>query len=112
MRQHTAKWQYWTAQVEGWRASGLGQRVYCERTGLKLATFAYWRQRLRTEDASKSSTQGLAEPGLTLVPLHLHGERGGASEAVLTLRSPAGWECRLPAQVEAQWLTTILRGLP
>ena len=30
---------------QAWRESGLSQRAFCEREGVSLATFSYWRQK-------------------------------------------------------------------
>ena len=32
---------------QAWRESGLSQRAFCEREGVSLATFSYWRQKER-----------------------------------------------------------------
>ena len=37
---------------------------------------------------------------------------GKQSHDVLSLRSPAGWELRLPAAVDPDWLMTVLRQRP
>jgi hypothetical protein len=36
-------------QIEGWKASGLTQRAYCERESISLKTFCRWRRRLREQ---------------------------------------------------------------
>lgn len=41
--------QYWQAHSEACAQSGLTRAAYCERNGLNLKTFAYWRHRLKTE---------------------------------------------------------------
>lgn len=47
--------------LEKWRRSGLTQREFCVREGIKLATFCYWRQKeLRTEQ-SAAPTPSFAE---------------------------------------------------
>ena len=43
---HADKQEFWSRHQAGWVRSGLSQTAYCERHGLKLATFGYWRKRL------------------------------------------------------------------
>ena len=86
------------------------QRAYCVREGIKWPTFDYWRRQILSETgmptpAKKPTTTG----GLTLVPVHVTGKQ---SHDVLSLRSPAGWELRLPTAVDPDWLMTVLRQLP
>lgn len=38
-------------QIEGWEASGLTQRAYCERESISLKTFCRWRRKLRVQSA-------------------------------------------------------------
>ena len=47
--------------VGGWQASGLTQKAYCEKTGLKLATFANWVR--RTKDHSAKGFLAFTPPG-------------------------------------------------
>ena len=37
----------WAKHIEGWKSSGLTQRVYCERESVSYDTFKRWRVRLR-----------------------------------------------------------------
>lgn len=104
MNGNAEKQQYWAAQIEAWQTSGMTQAGWCAQQGLAYATFGYWRQRLR-----RAAQVPSAGAGLTLVPARLHTQ---ALDSVLTLRSPAGWQCQLPATLEAAWLAALLRGLP
>jgi hypothetical protein len=44
----------WAARIDEWKRSGLTQRQYCEENHLALATFSWWRKRLK-QDGSRSS---------------------------------------------------------
>ena len=44
-----AKEKYWQEHIAEWKASGLSQRVYCQRNLLALATFGYWRHKLKLQ---------------------------------------------------------------
>jgi hypothetical protein len=40
---------FWLAHLEGWAASDLNQREYCEAHGLPLKRFGNWRAKFRLE---------------------------------------------------------------
>ncbi len=40
---------FWQEHIAGWRASGLSQRVYCRNNHLAVATFGYWRRKLKLQ---------------------------------------------------------------
>ena len=44
------KEQYWQQQIRGWETSGLKQQEYCRKNGLALATFSYWRRKLKENE--------------------------------------------------------------
>ena len=72
--------------------SGLTQREYCNRHGLKVASLGYWK--------AKQGHQ--AEP-LTLVPLSLQAGHAGP-----VLHGRSGWRLELPAPTDAAWLADLL----
>ena len=39
----------WAKHIEGWKASELTQREYCERKSISYDTFKRWRRRLRAD---------------------------------------------------------------
>ena len=45
---------FWTRHVEGWRASGLTQQMYCRRHRLAKGTLGYWVSALKRAAAEKS----------------------------------------------------------
>ena len=94
---------YWAQRQGDWRASGLSQRVFCQRDGLSFAVFDYWRR------LGKRPLRGLAamQP-LTLVPVRVVEEPLGE----LRLRSPAGWQLVLPSGMGVDALRTVLQALP
>jgi hypothetical protein len=49
-----SKPKLWAARIDEWKRSGLTQRQYCEDNHLALATFSWWRKRLK-QDGSRSS---------------------------------------------------------
>ena len=104
-----AKLRYWTKQINGWKASGMSQRGYCEREGHKFATFDYWRRQTRSNRrAAKSTAQATGTAKLTLVPVRMEGQTKSDS---IVLRSPGGWQLTMPATIDSQWLAAFMRNV-
>jgi hypothetical protein len=107
-----AKLAYWNKQVAAWRASGLSCGAFCEREALKLTTFDYWRTQLA------AAGQGEAKPvkapaqarAITLVAAKPIQARPMPTPMPIQLKSER-WELSLPASIEAQWLSALLRAL-
>jgi hypothetical protein len=55
---------YWAKHIEGWRTSGLSQLGYCQKHGIPLSTFGFWRKRLAGENTTTA---------LEIVPVNLPG---------------------------------------
>ena len=64
----------WQEHMERWQSSGLTQADYCDRNGVKLSTFRYWRKRLASPDTP-----------VTLVPVGFGRDRSASSTQGLTL---------------------------
>ena len=136
MAKDEAKWAYWGTHIKAWQASGLSRHAYCQREGLKPTTFDYWRPLIASDHAEvKPAKQVVRGNDITLVPVAL--APGGSRPAAhpvgqplavdsprgeapldamalgqpLNLKSPSGWEMRVPANIEPNWLITILRQL-
>jgi len=113
------KLAYWTEHHQAWEASGVTQRVYCQREGLSLATFHYSRRLARDHESSQSKTTPVSgsvpqKAPLTLVPVRIANDAGANPAAVskLTLRSPGGWQFGFSAAAELAALLPLLRQLP
>ncbi len=103
------KLQQWTQRIKDWESSGVTQRAYCEREGLKYGTFDYWRRQIRSAGAAvKPKTKPASAKRLTLVPVHLSGQ---ALSASMRLHSPGGWQLELSGTVDTLWLASLLRQL-
>lgn len=48
-----SKREYWQNQINLWQGSHLSQSAFCERSGIKLSTFTYWRGLLLEEENKK-----------------------------------------------------------
>lgn len=44
-----SKHTFWESHVEAWQTGGQTQRAYCREHGLSLASFGYWRRKLRAD---------------------------------------------------------------
>ena len=97
------KRHYWEGKIAAWLTSGLTQRAFCEREGLKRPTFDYWRRRIKPEPTLATAPRA-AKERLTLVPVAV--ERR-ADEAIV-FKSPGGWQVTLPASIDAERLAVVL----
>lgn len=109
-RNDKAKFQDWTKQIKDWETSGLTQRAYCEREGLKYSTFDYWRRQIGfTPAVAQPVSKARKSKRLTLVPVRV----SAASPAEnLVVRSPAGWQFELATSIDSAWLAKFLRQMP
>lgn len=55
MNNHLNKRQYWKAQIDKFKVSGLSVRVFCSQEGLNQYTFGYWREQLGERQKRKAS---------------------------------------------------------
>lgn len=95
------KQAYWFDHLRAWRDSGLSQPDYCQRHGLALGNFGYWRQRERQAKAQ-------AVPALHLLPVRI---APATLDQPLRLRGPGAWALELPAGTSSAWLADVLRAL-
>ncbi len=79
---------------EQWRTSGLTQRAFCEREGVKLATFAYWRREELHDGAPTSSTAGADPAPAAFTELRLPSGPGAARRP--EVHYPDGTVVRVP----------------
>ncbi len=108
MARDTTKLQYWTEHIKNWQASGLAQRAYCEREGLKWPMFDYWRRQLLAKASVVKLAKKKSIGTLTLVPVRVAGK---PDHDAIVLYSPAGWELRVPIAIDPAWLTDVLKRL-
>jgi len=58
----SAKEIFWRNHFDSWKASALSQQEYCRQHQLALATFGYWRRKLKDSSAIKPRFYPLALP--------------------------------------------------
>ncbi len=66
----TSKVRYWQHNIESWQKSGVSQKDYCCTHGLALATFSYWRRKLKDQSPAGQNR---------FYPLTIRKEREGES---------------------------------
>jgi hypothetical protein len=52
-----SKREFWQNQINQWQESHLSQSAFCERSGIKLSTFTYWRGLLLEEENKKAKKE-------------------------------------------------------
>ncbi len=101
-----AKQAQWRKRVSAFEQSGLTRKAWCARAGVAVATLDYWRTRLRGGGAG--SVQALVPIVVSDEPA-LSARCAGAGTIEIDLGG--GVRLRADAQVNAQWLASVLRGL-
>lgn len=69
----------WRSILSAFADSGLSQKAFCEREGLALSTFGYWKRKLQSGGAAASSP----DAGPAVIDLGMLDDR------------PAGWEVEI-----------------
>ena len=54
--------QKWEALLSEQANSGLSKKVFCERSGIKVATFYYWQRRLEERSATQPGSFHQVQP--------------------------------------------------
>jgi hypothetical protein len=116
---------YWQAQVEAQRRSGLSQIAFCRRRGLRKGTFSFWKWKLTkvTRAARAGHGRGTvlalrSAATAAFVPVQLAAHQASApvtegpeaaGEIEITLGRDRGVRVRGP--VDPAWLLVVLRGV-
>ena len=66
-KDHGGKPSFWQQHIDDWCQSGQSQQRYCQTHGLALATFGYWRRKLKKGSAEKPLFYPLVLSGRSLV---------------------------------------------
>jgi hypothetical protein len=51
--QSEQKRSFWQQHISNWQSSSQSQQAYCREHGIALATFGYWRHKLKKPDCQK-----------------------------------------------------------
>ena len=106
------KLAYWEGHYNNWQASGLTQKIYCEREALVRSSFERWAKRVRSNTKAKANQKSTPAAGatkpLTLVRARLANQ---VQSETIILRSPGGWQLTIPTTIDSQWLSTFMRSM-
>ena len=92
---------FWEEQIRFWQESGLSQREYCKRRGIRQSQWFYWRRRCRDTDT-----------GLTLVPLKIPSlNKQAPISPVVRIITPNGFTVELDADAPLAALPHLIRKL-
>lgn len=94
----------WQQHIEGWETSGLTQGIYCQQHAISLASFGYWRTRLKRMQSN--NTGGEIEP--LFLPVQLMSTR---HDPLLTLRTPQNVSIDVSSGFDPQLLKEVLQVL-
>ena len=89
----------WRDRVLAFDRSGLQRGVWCARHGFKVATLDYWRQQFEVAVAVEQR----------LIPIQVNA--ASASIGALKIEIGSGIFLHAGANVDADWLASLLRGL-
>lgn len=98
-QQNHPKKDYWLKVCEDWQRSGETQLTYCQRLGIKMNTFAYWRAKFSdTNKKSKKTFVKVTPPALPSVE----------QEKPIIIQLLSGVKIILPAKIDKEQLSNIL----
>lgn len=52
----------WQHRIQTWSESGLSQKSYCQANGIALATFSYWRRKLKDAQPERAKFYPILVP--------------------------------------------------
>jgi hypothetical protein len=92
-----------------WRVSGLTAAEFCDRRGVVLSSFRWWRWRLSGERRGESSSAVAPD----LVPVQVIGAWASAeiADATLELIHPSGVRLRVPPGFDERTVAGVLWAL-
>jgi hypothetical protein len=108
-RRNPERERFWRETVARQTRSGLSVREFCEREGLALSTYHYWRRELvrRDSETTDVSPEKVDSPRPAFVPVSLEGRSAAAIEIELV----DGTLVRVPRGCDAGALRTVLAAL-
>jgi hypothetical protein len=94
----------WQQHIEGWETSGLTQGIYCQQHAISLASFGYWRTRLKRMQPDKKGREIEAR----FLPVQLMSTQ---HDPLLTLRTPQNVSIDVSGGFDPQLLKEVLQVL-
>ena len=102
VKNHGTKQLIWQNHIEAWRRSGQSQQDYCQIHGLALATFGYWRRKLKEVRPEKPRFYPLVVTGQSSLPI------GTGYHERVGLRVVLG-DNRFTIEIDDHFSPTVLR---
>ena len=78
---------FWRSHLDGWAASSLNQREYCEAHGLPLKRFGNWRAKFKAEPEEPVRKLLYRRGGISHTPSHRHSHTFGHTLSHVTYPS-------------------------
>lgn len=100
-----AKQVLWRKRVLAFERSGLTRSGWCAREGVATGTLDYWRRRVG------AAVEGSAQALIPIVVADVCAADSVDMRGLLQIDIGGGVRLRADARVNAQWLSTVLRGL-
>ena len=94
----------WQQHIEGWETSGLTQVIYCQQHDISLASFGYWRTRLKRMQPDNIGR----EIETRFLPVQLLSSQ---HDPLLTLRTPQNVSIDVSGGFDPQLLKEVLQVL-
>ena len=100
--------QQWRALVEGWEASDLSQKAYCEREGVAPRNWRRWRRRFQ-EEPEGAGSEAATPARVRLVPVELiGGDEPSGNGCALPLALGDGMRIEVPPGFDGATLRRLL----
>jgi len=93
----------WSGRMASWERSGLSRRAWCNRSGVNVHTFDYWRRRLR-----EAPTPRKRKARTELVPIRVSAP---SAAAPVELVLPSGVCLRVSSGADVAQVAALVRAL-
>jgi len=100
-KHYGGKQTFWQQHIDAWRQSDQSQQRYCQANDLALATFGYWRRKLKKGNAEKPRFYPLVLSGQSLM-------RGTAQTNNASVRVVLG-NNRFTIEIDEHFSPAVLR---
>lgn len=101
-----SKQSQWRKRVMAFERSGLTRGAWCRSEGVAVATLDYWRSRLRAMEGTFE--QALVPILVADAPVS---DRVQCGAGLVEINLLGGMRLRADAQLDVQWLVSVLGGL-
>jgi transposase-like protein len=99
----SSKQKIWAGRMAAWSDSGLIRSAWCDRHGINVHTFDYWRRRLLREPVSPRRRSRTS-----LVPITV---AAAPPAEALELLLPGGVRLRVPSGADVEQAAKLVRAL-